>query len=82
MIKSLLSNWTLMRLLRLALSVIIIAQSVSTHDTAMSIAGIFLLGMTVANIGCCGSGGCATPSYKKIDDNKKDQPVTYEEVVK
>lgn len=80
MLRSFLSNWNIMRLLRLVLSIIIIVQSASTHDTAMTLAGIVFLGMALANVGCCGVGGCATPSYKKIDD-KENKPVTYEEVV-
>jgi len=68
-----------MRLLRLVLSIVIIAQAVSAQDTAMTIAGVFLLGMTVANIGCCGANGCATPSYKKTED-KKEEIVSYEEI--
>ncbi|HEX3024991.1 MAG TPA: hypothetical protein VHP12_07250 [Chitinophagaceae bacterium] len=70
-----------MRLIRLVLSIIIIVQSVLNNDTAMTFAGIFLLLMAVANIGCCGANGCATSTYKKTDADKKDQPVTYEEVV-
>lgn len=81
MLQTLLRNWTAMRLIRLVLSIIIIVQSVTANDTAMAFAGVFLLLMAVANIGCCGANGCATPSYKKIDADKKDQPVTYEEVV-
>ena len=68
-----------MRLLRLVLSIVIIAQAVSAQDTAMTIAGVFLLGMTVANIGCCGANGCAAPSYKKTED-KKEEIVSYEEI--
>ena len=79
MFQSLLSNWNFMRLLRLVLSVIIIAQAVSVHDTAMSIAGVFLLGMTLANIGCCGINGCATPIYKKTE-KKKEETISYEEI--
>jgi predicted Abi (CAAX) family protease len=81
MLQTLLRNWTAMRLIRLVLSVIIIAQSIAANDTAMTFAGIFLLLTAVANIGCCGANGCTTSAYKKADPTKKDQPVTYEEVV-
>ena len=77
--KGLLNNWNFMRVLRLLLSVIIIAQAVSVHDTAMSIAGVLLLGMTLANIGCCGINGCATPIYKKTE-KKKEETISYEEI--
>jgi len=63
----------------LVLSVIIIVQAVSVHDTAMSIAGVFLLGMTLANIGCCGANGCAAPTYKKPDE-KNEETISYEEI--
>jgi len=79
--RSLFNNWTLMRLLRLVFSIIILVQAVSAHDTAMSFAGIFLLGMTLANVGCCGSNGCSTNTYKKPTENVKEQTVSYEEVV-
>jgi len=68
-----------MRVLRLVLSVIIIVQAVSVHDTAMSVAGVFLLGMTLANIGCCGANGCAAPTYKKTEE-KKEETISYEEI--
>ena len=79
MFQSLLSNWNFMRVLRLVLSVIIIAQAVSVNDTAMSIAGVLLLGLTLANIGCCGANGCAAPTYKKPED-KKEETISYEEI--
>ena len=80
MLKSYLNNWTLMRLIRTVLSVLIIIQAISIHDIAMSLVGIVLLGMALANIGCCGSGGCATPAYKK-GGMKKEEFISYEEVV-
>ena len=79
--RSLFNNWTLMRLLRLVFSIVILVQAVSVHDTAMSLAGIFLLGMTLANVGCCGSNSCSTNTYKKSNENVKEQTVSYEEVV-
>ena len=76
--KSLLSNWSLMRWVRLALSIIILVQAISVHDTAMSLAGLFLLGMTLANIGCCGVNSCTAPLSKTKTD--KEETITYEEV--
>ncbi len=81
MIQTLFNNWTAMRLIRLVLSIIIIAQAVSVHDTAMSFAGAILLLMAIANVGCCGSNGCATPAYKKVNSDKKEETISYEEVV-
>ena len=69
-----------MRLIRTILSVIVIMQAVSIHDITMSFVGIILLGMALANIGCCGSGGCATPADKK-SGIKKEEFISSEEVV-
>lgn len=79
MFQSLMRNWNFMRILRMVLSVVIIIQAVSVHDTAMSIAGIYLMGITLANIGCCGANGCAVPNYKK-PEVKKGEMIPYEEI--
>ena len=73
-----LSNWNLMRFVRLALGVAIIIQSVMAKDWVLGIMGVLFTSMPVFNIGCCGVGGCATP-VKKDTQHTKD--ITYEEVV-
>ncbi|MEP7232760.1 MAG: hypothetical protein ABI691_21045 [Ginsengibacter sp.] len=73
------SNWNLMRFLRLALGIAIIVQSVVAKDWTMGIAGAVFTMMPVFNIGCCGSGGCATTPPKRSSETTKD--ITYEEVV-
>jgi hypothetical protein len=76
--QTILSNWTLMRFLRLAMGIAILAQSVIAKDMLFAFAGIVFTAMPVFNVGCCGTAGCAAP-LKKNQDTTKD--IIYEEVV-
>lgn len=72
------SHWNFMRFVRLGLGIAIVVQSVMAKDWAMGILGIFFTSMPVFNIGCCSTGGCATPGKVNTVGNKE---ITYEEVV-
>jgi hypothetical protein len=76
--KSILNNWNFMRFVRLGLGVAIIVQSVLAKDWTMGILGVLFTSMPVFNIGCCGTGGCATPVNRNIEPAKD---ISYEEVV-
>ncbi len=76
--QTILSNWTLMRLLRLGMGIAILVQAVITKDMLFAFAGIIFTVMPVFNIGCCGTAGCAAPPPKKQETAKE---ITYEEVV-
>ena len=76
--QSILSNWTLMRFLRLAMGIAILVQAVIAKDIMFAFIGIIFTAMPVFNIGCCGTAGCAS-TPKKNQDTTKD--ITYEEVV-
>lgn len=76
--QQILGNWNFMRFFRLALGIGIIVQSAIARDWTMLVVGLLFTTMPVFNIGCCGTGGCATP-VKKDTEPKKD--ITYEEVV-
>ncbi|MEI7628850.1 MAG: hypothetical protein WCJ80_11445 [Bacteroidota bacterium] len=77
--KNILSNWNFMRAVRLILGVIIIVQGIEAKEWMYAFAGILLSGMAVANIGCCGVGGCQVPTRKEnVLTNHKD--ITYEEI--
>lgn len=76
--QAILSNWTFMRFLRLAMGVAILVQAVITKDLLFAFAGIVFTVMPVFNIGCCGTAGCAAPPPKKQNTTKE---ITYEEVV-
>lgn len=73
-----LNNWTLPRILRVIIGIVIIGMAISRVDIASGIIGTIFTGMGVFNIGCCGAGGCYTP----VKNSKKDsRDISYEEVV-
>lgn len=73
-----LSNWTLPRILRVIIGIVIIGMAISRADIASGIIGAIFTGMSVLNIGCCGSGACYTP-VKNSKKGSKD--ISYEEVI-
>jgi len=77
--KNILANWNLMRALRLILGLIIIVQGIQQKELMYAFAGILLSGMAIANIGCCGVGGCNVPSRKE-DKELINKEITYEEI--
>jgi hypothetical protein len=73
-----LSNWTLSRILRVFIGIVIIGEAISRADIASGIIGAIFTGMGVFNLGCCGSGACYTP----VKNSKKDlKDISYEEAV-
>jgi hypothetical protein len=66
-----------MRVLRLAIGIFIVVQSVVSKDWLFVGAGVLLSLMPIMNIGCCSASGCNTPVSKS---NKKVEDITYEEV--
>lgn len=72
------SNSNFVRYLRLGLGIAIIVQSVIAKDCTMGIAALIFTAMPVFNIGCCGTGGCNTPTKKTVETTKKN---SYEKVV-
>ncbi len=77
--KNILSNWNFMRAFRLILGVIIIVQGFEAKEWMYALAGIVLTGMALANIGCCGVGGCQVPNRKE-DITTVNKEITYEEI--
>ncbi|MBL0884379.1 MAG: hypothetical protein IBJ16_13720 [Chitinophagaceae bacterium] len=77
--KTLTSNWHIMRIIRLILALAVIVQSWYMKDTTTAVLGIILLASAVFNIGCCGPAGCST----SFSSSKKSQEknTAYEEVV-
>jgi hypothetical protein len=68
-----------MRIIRLALGLMVLYQSLLMGQWFMALLGLALAGMAALNYGCCGVNGCAAP-LKRADDTKK-QEIEYEEVV-
>ena len=77
--KYILSNWNFMRALRLILGVIIIVQGLQQKEFMYAFAGVLLSGMAIANIGCCGVGGCNVHT-RKTDKELINKEITYEEI--
>lgn len=69
------SNWHLMRIVRLVLSVGLLVMAIQGKDAAMGSLGLFFLITTIAGVGCCGPNGCSIPEgryYKgKMTDPKR-----------
>ncbi|TRX15917.1 hypothetical protein [Flavobacterium franklandianum] len=75
--ETLLTDWNLMRILRLGLGSYVSVQAVETQSTISMIFAVFLLFQAFSNTGC-GSNGCAIP-IKKNNSNKTEE-IEYEEV--
>ena len=76
MIKAILNNWSIMRVLRLVLGIIALVQSIIQKDITIGIIAGFLLLTAIANVGCCGSNGCAV----NFRNSKKEKEIEYEEL--
>ena len=76
----LLTGWSIMRLIRLALGCFIAYQAITLHDTMAGIIAAFLLFQALTNTGCCGSQGCATGIPKT--KNAVQQETEFEEIKK
>jgi hypothetical protein len=74
--KAILQEWNIMRILRLVFGLAILIQGVVARDPLTITLGLLLGGMAVANLGCCGTNGCAI----NTPDIKKTQPGDYEEL--
>ena len=75
--KTMLQGWNFMRIFRLVLGAAIVVQGVIAKDVLTIILGFIFGGMAVANIGCCGTSGCAI----KPSAGDKTKTTNYEELV-
>lgn len=69
----LMNNWNVIRFIRLALSIIIIAQAFQTQDMLFGIFGSFFLYQALTNTGCCGANSCAPNTNKPITATEEVQ---------
>lgn len=69
-------NWNLMRVIRLALSVFLLIESVRNYDVMLSVIGSVLFLQSVFNLGCCSNGAC----YTGRSDSNETGEVIYEEI--
>lgn len=78
MLKTILTNWTIIRFLRLIMGAAIIVQALIAKDILFGFLGFMLTAMPLFNVGCCGTQGCYMPPAKPAD---KTDDIIYEEVV-
>jgi len=74
-----LQQWSIIRFLRLALSIVALVAGIQTQEWALAVIGLLFSIATLATPGCCATGACSTrpaarPNRSDITD------VTYEEV--
>lgn len=78
--QTVLNGWHFMRWVRLILSVLFLVISIIQRDSFLGLAAGFLLLTAIANVGCCGAGGCGVPMQKQTD--KQPEEINFEEVKK
>ena len=74
--KAILQGWNFMRILRLGLGIAILVQGIVAKETMTMVLGVIFGGMALANIGCCGTSGCAINNRS----TNKTQTIDYEEL--
>ncbi|HAO03888.1 MAG: hypothetical protein IPO46_05210 [Chitinophagaceae bacterium] len=75
--KQYLSNWNLMRLMRLAAGIFILIQGIQINEWIFIVIGALFTLMPLLNMGCCGAGTCKTP-VQKFTNNTGN--VNFEEI--
>lgn len=77
----LLTNWHLMRVMRLGLGIMMLVMGVQSKDWAIGLFSVFFLYQAVTGTGCCGAGGCDTPVQNKGKAPLQDvTTIEYEEI--
>jgi hypothetical protein len=74
----LLTNWHVMRIVRLAIGVWMLVVAVQTRDWVVGLFSAFFLYQAVTDTGCCGSQGCYAPPVRKA--KALTEEVEYEEI--
>ncbi len=63
--QALLTNWHLMRWIRLVIGIALGIHAFQSRDAASGIVASFILFQVITNTGCCGTNGCDLPNVKK-----------------
>lgn len=74
--KAIFQGWNFVRILRLGLGIAILIQGIIEKEIIMMVLGVLFGGMALANIGCCGTNGCAINNRS----TSKTQNTEYEEL--
>ena len=68
--ETLLTDWNLMRIIRLGLGIYIAVQAVETQSMISMIFAIFFLFQALTNTGCCATTGCNQAINKMENTNE------------
>jgi len=79
-VNTLLTNWPIIRWLRLGLGVFMAVQAVQHQDALAGFISTFFLFQAVTNTGCCGSTGCAIPAASDTQSKRKPAETKTENV--
>ncbi|MBS1779863.1 MAG: hypothetical protein JST70_11100 [Bacteroidetes bacterium] len=75
----LLTNWHVMRVIRLGISIWMVATFFIQKDMFAGLFGAFFMYQAITDTGCCGVGGCYTPPSTRKAGNKVEE-IEYEEL--
>ncbi len=79
----LLTNWHLMRIMRLGIGIMLLVMGIQNKDWAMGLFSVFFLYQAVTDTGCCSSQACYTPPSAKDPaslNRAEGEDVEYEEI--
>ena len=77
--KTILTQWTLMRMLRLVTGAMVLGQGLWTREWIFAGVGGYLFVMSLLNIGGCSSGVCGVTPFRSAQKHK-DGDVVFDEV--
>ena len=80
MMRSLLKNWNLARMIRMAIGVWAIIAAFQTKEVVLGLTGSLLVVMALKNIGCCGVRGCTAQRQDK-NSSQAPEEINYEEII-
>jgi hypothetical protein len=77
-----LTDWNLMRILRVIGGVALVITGIVKHDTITGAFGLFFAYQGLFNVSCCGGGNCANPlaDTPKMKQSNETDDVVYEEI--
>lgn len=74
----LLNNWSIVRIVRLAIGLWLAVLGIQSADWATGLFGGFFLYQALTDTGCCGSGACAPPRSQKAKGG--EETIDFEEI--
>ena len=74
-----LSGWSFIRVLWLIMGIGIGIQAITEGNYVMLIPSIYFVFASIANVGCCASGGCAT-DFRKSASKESVSEIEFEEI--